>query len=137
MKESMLIFRHRVTWEDTDYARVAYYPRFGIWADMAFHGYLLEHGFHVREFIDQDYGLPYISTACRYFKKITLEDEVEIALDLADLTPKGFTVKYRILKAGELAAEGEMVRRCIRGDPPKSAEMPQALRAALESIISR
>lgn len=132
----MLTFRYRLTWGDVDYARVAYYPRYGVWVDEAFHGYLFERGFRIREFIDQGYGLPYLSASCRYFRKLTLEDEVEIRLSISNLTPKGFTVNYRIVKGGDTdpAAEGEMVRRCIRQDPPKSVEMPQPLRRIIEEI---
>lgn len=132
----MLKFRHRLTWSDCDYARVAYYLRYPVWVDEAFHGYLFERGFRIRDYVDQGYGLPYISTACRYFHRLTLEDEVEIALEVADVKPKGFTVRYRITKLGEAeaAAEGEMVRRCIQQTPPKSVEMPPLLRRIIGEI---
>ena len=132
----MLKFRYRLTWSDCDYARVAYYLRYPVWVDEAFHGYLFERGFRIRDYVDQGYGLPYISTACRYFRRLTLEDEVEIELSVSNLTPKGFTVSYRIVKAGDTdpTAEGEMVRRCIQQAPPKSVEMPPLLRRIIEEI---
>lgn len=135
----MLKSRRRLTWEDVDYARVGYYPRYSLWVDEAFHEYLFEHGFRITELIAEGYGLPYISTSCRYLRKLTLEDEVDIEAEVAALDAKGFTLRYRITKVGDAgpAAEGDMVRRCIRQDPPKSVEMPQNLRAILEGITSR
>ncbi len=133
---TVLTFRHRLTWADVDYARVAYYLRYFVWVDDAFHGYLFEHGFHIKEFMEQGYGLPYLSSSCRYFLALTLEDEVEIQLTLTNLDEKGFTLRYRIVKADNaaVAAEGEIVRRCIQREPPRSMAMPQALRESLRAI---
>ena len=133
----MPTFRHRLTWMDVDFARVAHYLRYFVWVDEAFHGALYERRFRVREFMDQGYGLPYINSSCRYFQPLTLEDEVEIHIDVAALEEKGFTVKFRIAKIGGSApaAEGEMMRRCIRLDPPKSAALPEALRRALQDMV--
>jgi len=132
----MLKFRHRLTWMDVDYARVAHHLRYAVWVDQAFHGHLFERGFRIREFMEQGYGLPYLSTACRYLRLLTLEDEVEMELSVTDVTEKGFTLRYRIAKLGDSgpAAEGEMVRRCIRQSPPKSVAMPEALRDALSDF---
>lgn len=132
----VLTFRHRLTWMDVDYARVAHYLRYNVWVDDAFHGYLFERGFHVKEFMEQGYGLPYVSNSCRYFRVLTLEDEVEIQLTVTDLDEKGFTLRYRIVKAGDstVAAEGEVVRRCIQQAPARSVEMPQVLTQSLRAI---
>jgi len=133
----VLAFRHRLTWMDVDYARVAHYLRYFVWVDEAFHGYLFEHGFHIREFMEQGYGLPYLGSSCRYFCALTLEDEVEIQLAVTNLDAKGFTLRYRIVKAGEAvtAAEGEIVRRCVQQSPPRSVEMPPALKLALSALV--
>lgn len=122
---------------DVDYARVALHLRYYVWVDEAFHGYLYEQGFHVREFMEQGYGLPYLGTSCRYFRPLTLEDEVEVQLAVTNLDDKGFTLRYRIVKAGDTApaAEGEIVRRCVRQSPPRSAEMPPVLRQALSGLV--
>lgn len=131
-------FRYRLTWSDVDYARVAYYPRFGIWVDEAFHGYLYARGCSLVALLEQGYGLPYLATSCRYMRKLTLEDEVEIDLSIAKSDAKGFTLAFAIRKVGAdgPAAEGEMVRRCIRGDPPKSIEMPPALRSVIDELAA-
>lgn len=133
----MLAFRHRLTWMDVDYARVAHYLRYFVWVDEAFHGYLFEHGFHIREFMEQGYGLPYLGSSCRYFRPLTLEDEVEIQISVTNLDEKGFALRYRIVKAGDAApaAEGEIVRRCIQQSPPRSVEMPRALKEALSALV--
>jgi len=132
----MLKFRYRLTWSDCDYARVAYYLRYPVWVDEYFHGHLLERGYKIREHVDQGFGLPYVSTACRYTRRLTLEDEIDIEIGVADVKPKGFTVRYRITKVGdtEPAAEGEMVRRCIQQSPPKSIDMPPLLRQIIEEL---
>lgn len=133
----MLAFRRRLTWMDVDYARVALYLRHYVWVDEAFHGYLFEHGFHIREFMEQGYGLPYLGSSCRYFRPLTLEDEVEIQLAVTNLDAKGFTLRYRIVKVGDdaPAAEGEIVRRCVQQSPPRSVEMPPALMQALSGLV--
>ena len=132
----MLAFRHRLTWMDVDYARVAHHLRYYVWVDEAFHGYLYEQGFHVREFMEQGYGLPYLGTSCRYLRPLTLEDEVEIQLAVTILDARGFTLRYRIVKVGDAApaGEGEIVRRCVQQSPPRSVEMPPALRQALSGL---
>jgi acyl-CoA thioesterase FadM len=121
---------------DVDYARIAHYLRYYVWVDEAFHGALFERGFRIREFIEQGYGLPYISNSCRYFRPLTLEDEIEIQIDVTALDEKGFTLRFRLAKVGDsaAAAEGEIVRRCIRLDPPRSAALPQPLRQILEEM---
>lgn len=131
-----LTFRHRLTWMDVDYARMAHYLRYFVWVDEAFHGYLFEHGFHIKEFMEQGYGLPYLSSSCRYFLALTIEDEVEIQLTVTNLDEKGFTLRYRIVRAVDaaVAADGEIVRRCIRQAPPRSVAMPPALREPLRAI---
>ena len=133
----MLAFRHRLTWMDVDYARVAHYLRYNVWVDDAFHGYLFERGFYIKEFMEQGYGLPYVSNSCRYFRPLTLEDEVEIQLAVTNLDDKGFTLRYRIVKVGDdaPAAEGEIVRRCVQQSPPRSVEMPPALKQALSGLV--
>lgn len=131
-------FRYRLTWMDVDYARVVHYLRCYVWVDEAFHDHLYERGFRIREFIQQGYGLPYIGSSCRYLRALTLEDEIEIHLSVTKLDAKGFTLQFRINKAGEAAtaAEGEMVRRCIRAAPPKSVAMPEVLRNSLSALLA-
>ncbi len=132
----MPTFRHRLTWMDMDYARVAHYLRYYVWTDEVFHGALFERGFKIREFFEQGYGLPYISNSCRYFRPLTLEDEVEIQIDVTALEEKGFTLRFRIAKVGDsaAAAEGELVRRCIQLNPLRSVALPQQLRRMLEEM---
>jgi len=134
----MVTFRYRLTWLDIDYARVAHYLRYFVWVDEAFHRYLYERGFHIKEFMEQGYGLPYTASSCRYLQALTLEDEVEIQTTVTDLAPKGFTLRYRIMRAGDSAvvAEGDMVRRCIRREPRKSVEMPALLSEILKEIAA-
>lgn len=134
--QSVTPFRYRLTWMDVDYARVVHYLRCYVWVDEAFHNHLYEHGFHIREFVEQGYGLPYLGSSCRYMRPLTLEDEIEIHLVVARQDAKGFTLQFRINKLGDsaVAVEGELVRRCIQAAPPKSVEMPAALTQALASL---
>jgi len=87
--------------------------------------------------MEQGFGLPYLGSSCRYFRPLTLEDEVEIHLAVANLDAKGFTLRYRIAKAGDTApaAEGEFLRRCIQQSPPRSVDMPAALKQALSALV--
>jgi YbgC/YbaW family acyl-CoA thioester hydrolase len=132
----VLTYRHRLGWIDVDYARVAFYLRYYVWVDEALHGALYDRGFHIREFMEQGYGLPYINTSCRYFQRLTLEDEVEVRIEFTSVDERGFAIKFQIVKVGEEkpAAEGEITRRCIQLDPPKSVAMPPALRSAVEAL---
>lgn len=129
----MVTVRNRVRWRDVDAARVVYFLRYPEWAAEGFHGYLHDRGFRLGAFAQDGYGLPYLDTACRYFRPLVLDDEVEIRLAVTDLDSRGFTLWYRIFKVGdpELVAEGKMVRRCVAGWPRKSVEMPPDLRRIL------
>jgi len=129
--------RYRLTWNDVDYARVVHFLRCYVWVDEAFHNHLYQRGFQVRKFIEQGYGLPYIGSSCRYMRQLTLDDEVELHLSITKIDAKGFTLQFRINKVGDtaIAAEGEMVRRCIQAAPPKSVAMPQLLVDALAGFV--
>ena len=132
----MLTFRHRLDWADVDYARIALYLRYYVWIDTAFHGYLYDHGFRIKEFVAQGFGLPYLSTSCRYLRPLTIEDEIEIALSVPKLDDKGFTLRYSIANTadGAIAGEGEIIRRCIQVSPPRSVPMPEVLREAVAAL---
>jgi YbgC/YbaW family acyl-CoA thioester hydrolase len=129
-------FRHRLTWMDVDYARVAFYLRYYVWVDEAFHGHLCDRGFRLKDFLDAGYGLPFLKNSCRYMRPLTLEDEIDIDIEVAALEEKGFTLKFRIHKVGDTApaAEGEAVRRCIQINPLKSTALPPELRSILEDM---
>ena len=129
-------FRYRLTWMDVDYARVVHYLRCYVWVDEAFHGYLYERGFHIREVVDAGFGLPYLNSTCRYMRPLTLEDEVEIHVAVVKSDAKGFTLKFSINKVGDdtVAVEGELVRRCIQAVPPRSIEMPAVLKEAIAAL---
>lgn len=132
----MVTYRRRVDWPDVDYARVVYFVRYQEWAAAAFHGHLHDRGFRLRDFFDAGYALPYVDVRCRFHRALTLEDEAEIGLVVTALDARGFTVGYRICRAGEseAAVEGEMVRRCITQSPRKSVDLPPDLRGLLVEL---
>ena len=134
----MVSFCRRVDWPDVDYAQVVYFLRYQEWVAEGFHRYLYDRGFHLREFFDAGFGLPYVDTTCRFRQALTLEEEAEIQVTVAALDARGFTLRYRICRRGqfEVVAEGEMVRRCISRETRRSTELPMGLHRLLAEIQS-
>jgi len=134
----MVTFRRRVDWPDVDYAQVVYFLRYQEWVAEGFHRHLYDRGFHLRDFFDAGYGLPYVDTSCCFRQALTLEDEAEIQVTVTALDARGFTLRYRIFRAGQLevVAEGEMVRRCIARKPRRSTDLPPDLHRLLAEIQS-
>lgn len=132
----MLTFQYEVGWADIDMAGVIYYPRCFRWVDDLFHAYLKERGFYWRHWHTEGYGFPFVHVSCRYSKPVYLEDVLTIQMSVTDLKPKGFTLHFRMLKDGEPAIEGDLVRRCVLRSRQGSVEMPQELFKILQEVAA-
>jgi YbgC/YbaW family acyl-CoA thioester hydrolase len=132
----MLTFRYEVGWSDIDFAGVVHYPRVFYWVDDLFHGYLRQRGIYWRQMHVDGYGFPFVHVSCRYMKPISLEDVLTIQMTITDLKPKGFALRFQMLKGTEPVIEGDLVRRCVLKSRPGTVEMPPEFFSVLQEIAA-
>src|SRR6266550_9116046 len=70
-------------------------------------------------------GLPLIEQGTRFFSPCRFDEEIVVESEVGEWGRSSFTVRHRILKAGELAVEGFEKRVWAAADP----ERPGAIKA--------
>ncbi len=125
-----MIYVHRPTFDEMDYAQVAFFGRHFYWLEHATTDWLMqqEMGFAVLS-AQRDLGLPVIHGEIRYRAPVNLERPIEVHLALRDLTRKGFTTPFAIVRQddGVLSAYGTIRRRIVKLHPFGGIEIPDNL----------
>ena len=122
-------------WADDDaYGHVNNTAYYG-WFDTAVNAWLIEAGL-----LDVANGDPIglvVETGCRYRRPLSFPEPVEVGLAVERLGSS--SVRYRLgvfaKGSGEAAAEGHFVHVYVGRDSRRPAELPQAWRAKLETIL--
>lgn len=124
--------QRRVEFRDTDAAGIAHFSVFFLYMEQTEHAWLRELGASV---LTRDeagkISWPRVSARCDYRAPVEFEDLLDVELEVRRLGAKSVTYGFRFLKAGRLAAEGEVTAVCCRireGSPPESIPIPPALR---------
>jgi YbgC/YbaW family acyl-CoA thioester hydrolase len=129
-----MIYLHRTTFDEMDFARVTFFGRHFYWMEHATTAWLVERGIGFAT-LDRDYGFgfPIISAEAKYRAPVRLEQTVEVRLALRDLTRKGFTTPFEIVRQddGVLAAYGAITRRVVDVRKFRGVEAPDDLYAKL------
>jgi acyl-CoA thioester hydrolase len=132
-----MIYEHRATFDEMDYAQISFFARHFYWLEHATTAWLMEKqiGFAVLSG-ERGFGLAIVNAQCRYLAPVHLEQTVEIRLAVRDLTPRGFTTPFEIVRQadGVLAAYGSIVRRVIDVKRVRGAALPDDLYAKLEEM---
>ncbi len=125
-----MIYLHRTTFDEMDYARIAFFARHFFWVEHATTAWLLQKGIGFAT-LDREYGfgLPVVALDCRYRSPVQLEQTVEIRLALRDLSRRGFTTPFEIVHQDDhrLVAYGAIRRRVMDVRRLRGAEAPDAL----------
>ena len=122
-------------WSDNDaYGHVnntVYYE----WFDTAVNGWLIDSGL-----LDVARGDPIglvVETGCRYARPLAYPEPIEIGLGVEHLGRS--SVRYRLgvfaKRSGDAAAEGHFVHVYVARDSRRPAELPQAWRTKLQTIL--
>jgi YbgC/YbaW family acyl-CoA thioester hydrolase len=132
-----MIYLHRTTFDEMDFARVTFFGRHFYWMEHATTAWLIEKGIGFAV-LDREYGigLPIIAAECKYRAPVHIEQTVEVRLALRDLTRKGFTTPFEIVRQadGVLAAYGSITRRVVSIRQFRAIELPDDLYAKFEQM---
>jgi YbgC/YbaW family acyl-CoA thioester hydrolase len=142
-----MIYLHRATFDEMDYAQVAFFGRHNYWLEHATTAWLMQHGIGFAV-LTREYriGLPATAVVCRYRAPVTLEQTVEIRLAIRDLSRRGFTTLFEIVRQddGVLVAHGSLTRRAVDLGAFRGIEVPddlwerfQAMAAESEPLAAR
>ena len=132
-----MIYLHQTTFDEMDFARITFFGRYFYWLEHATTAWLIQKGIGFAT-LDREYGfgLAIIATECRYLAPTRLEETVEIRLALRDLTRRGFTTPFEVVRQADdvLAAYGSITRRVVNTRVFGGAEAPDALYAKLQEM---
>jgi YbgC/YbaW family acyl-CoA thioester hydrolase len=132
-----MIYVHRTSFDEMDFARVTFFGRHFYWMEHATTAWLIQKGIGFAE-LDRQYGfgLPIISAEAKYRAPVRLEESVEVRVAIRDLTRKGFTTPFEIVRQGDgvLAAYGAITRRVVDVRRFRGVEAPDELYAKFEEM---
>lgn len=134
-----MIYLHQATFDEMDYAQIAFFGRLNYWLEHATTAWLMQHGIGFAV-LSGDYkiGLAIIRTEAHYRAPVELEMTVEVRLAMTELTRRGFTTPYEIVrqKDGLLAAYGSITRRAIdlTRRPVRGREVPDDIWAKFQAM---
>ena len=87
-------------------------------------------------FKNREYGLPVVHTECDFRKPLTVSDEIDIAVSIAEVGKTSYRVKYECRnRDGEICATASIVHVCIEANNYKPQRIPAQLRSALENYL--
>jgi len=117
----------RIEWGQCDPAGIVFYPQYLIIFDTST-GWLFERTGLKPLAMRQKYGivgLPVVDVGARFVMPCRFDDEVAVESEVGEWGRSSFTVRHRILKAGELAVDGFEKRVWATPNP----ERPGAIKA--------
>jgi YbgC/YbaW family acyl-CoA thioester hydrolase len=84
----------------------------------------------------QEFDLPVVHLEGDFQKALTVSDEIDIAVSVAEIGNTSFQIQYEWRnKDGELCATAATVHVCIEAGGVKPKALPARLRAALERYL--
>ncbi|MEK6608356.1 MAG: thioesterase family protein [Myxococcota bacterium] len=122
--------RLRVIYGDTDAMGVVYYANHLRWFEAARGELLRALGMSYGDVERRGLAFPVVDVRCAYRAPARYEDEVDVAVEIAELGRASFTCAYRITRGGTLLAEGRTAHACTEpGGRP--VRLPDDIRALL------
>jgi 4-hydroxybenzoyl-CoA thioesterase len=115
----------RVEWGQCDPAGIVFYPQFLIMFDVST-GMLFERTGHSASAMRKKYGIvgmPLVEQGARFLIPCKFDDEIVIESFVESWGRSSFTVRHRILKAGEVAVDGFEKRVWAAADPEKPGKI--------------
>jgi len=137
----MLVNRRtiRIEWGQCDPAGIVFYPQYFIIFDSAT-GWLFERTGLKPSALRQKYsivGLPVVDVGARFNLPCRFDDEIVVESEVGEWGRSSFTVRHRILKAGELAVDGFEKRVWAAPHPEQAGVIKgQAIPAEIIACLS-
>jgi acyl-CoA thioesterase FadM len=124
-----MIYLHQTTFDEMDFAQIAFFGRLNYWLEHATTAWLMRHGIGFAVLSGQyKIGLAIVRAEASYRAPIELEMTIEIRMAMTDLTRRGFTTPFEVVRQadGVLAAYGAITRRAIdlSQRPVRGREVP-------------
>jgi acyl-CoA thioester hydrolase len=123
----------RVRYADTDRMGIVYYGTYPTYLEIGRSEFLREKGFTYRELEEKGYHLVVTELGIRYVSPATYDDLLIVRTKLKDLKSRGLKFEYRILKDGNLVAEGYTKHICVDKNK-KPISLPQELLELLKDV---
>ena len=117
----------RIEWGQCDPAGIVFYPQYLIIFDTST-GYLFERTSLTPSAMRKKYrivGMPIVEVGARFVMPCRFDDDIVVESEVGEWGRSSFTVRHRIVKAGELALDGFEKRVWAAADP----ERPGAIKA--------
>jgi 1,4-dihydroxy-2-naphthoyl-CoA hydrolase len=84
----------------------------------------------------QEYGLPVVHLEGDFKKALTVSDEIDVAVTVAEIGNTSYRIQYEWRdKDGELCATAATVHVCVEAGGFKPKALPPQLRSALERYL--
>lgn len=118
---------------DTDAAGVLYFGTLFPMAHEAYEAFMESIGFPIVDVLKEArFALPIVHTEADYAIPLRLGDKVEIEVTPDQLGQTSFSIHYRVLKGGKVAALLQTVHVCVNRRTGKKSKLPPKLATAIK-----
>jgi acyl-CoA thioester hydrolase len=131
--------RFEIGFRDVDFARVLYFARYYTYVDRTWTEWLHQYGLRLRDlYTTGRVAMPIVTSHCRYRGPLRLEDELEVRLELHELTTRGFQLDFHHVRVDDAfrVAEGYTQHRFVDPEARRPTEPPPALYDVLERMAA-
>ena len=118
--------QRRVQFHETDAAGIVHFSWFFRYLEEAEHALWREAGLSIHP-PDSEIGWPRVAASFEFRRPLRFEDEFEIQLRIAEMTPRTMRYTGSIVQGNTMIATGELTIACVRKDPNgrmKSIDIP-------------
>lgn len=132
------VLRRRVQFAETDLAGVLHFANYFRFMEEVEHAFWRAAG--ERVITEQDgcrISWPRVSTRCEYFAPVHFEDELDLALRVAEVGDRSVTFEIEFRREGRRVASGQIKAVCCATSDGafQPAPMPKSLRRKLEASV--
>jgi YbgC/YbaW family acyl-CoA thioester hydrolase len=113
--------RRRVQFYETDVAGIVHFSWFYRYMEEAEHAMWREAGLSIHP-PDSEFGWPRVSASFDFHRALRFEDEFDVVLRIAELSPKRIRYSCVLLKDEITLATGTMTVACVRKRPDQKME---------------
>lgn len=138
------VYKRTVAFADTDMAGIVHFSMFFRYMEEAEHALRRHIGLSIHDRFDpadenSRIAFPRVSARCDYSAPARCEDEIDIHVTVEKLGKSSITYAFRMLRAGEELAVGEMTCVCCRfhdGVKPTPTALPAKIAEKLKQYVA-
>jgi len=123
-----------VRYAETDRMGVAHHSSYLLWFEIGRTGLLREAGHAYRDLETSGVRLPVLEYGCRFLKSADYDDALIIETRVRELRSRTVTFDYRVLRAGDVLAEGFTHHLCVDA-ANRPRRFPDAVHAAVTTFL--